>query len=91
MSKHIVFIFLVVNGLSFLVMGLDKTYAKKGLWRVPERALLMFAACGGSFGIYAGMRLFHHKTKHKVFKAFVPSAMAVQAIILIWIVRAKIF
>ena len=40
---------LIINAAGFLVMTIDKLYAKKNMWRVPERTLLGVAA--GALGI----------------------------------------
>ena len=55
--------------------------AKRGAWRIPERTLILLAAVGGSIGAYAGMRVFHHKTRHNKFKYGVPAIFIAQAAI----------
>lgn len=58
--------------IGFVLMGLDKAKAKKGAWRIPEKTLLGTALLGGGAGIWLGMEIFHHKTKHWYFKYGVP-------------------
>ena len=41
---------LFMNLLSFLLMGIDKHRARRGLQRISERTLLGTAALGGAFG-----------------------------------------
>lgn len=55
--------------LAFILYGVDKFKAKRGLWRIPERVLLGFALLGGAVGALVGMNLFRHKTKHWYFWA----------------------
>ena len=55
--------FLSMNFLAFLLCGLDKWKSIHHWWRVPERVLLVLSFLGGCFGMMAGMRLFHHKTR----------------------------
>lgn len=55
---------LLINILSLLVMFMDKQRAKRHKFRISERSLLSLALLGGSVGIFLGMLLFHHKTKH---------------------------
>lgn len=43
-------------------MGLDKSRAQHGEWRVPERTLFKISIVGGAFGVVAGSAAFHHKT-----------------------------
>ena len=63
---------LIINALSLLLMLADKIRAKKNAWRIPEAKLMSIALSGGCFGIYAGMVLFRHKTKHPKFSIGVP-------------------
>ena len=63
---------LAVNIATFFLYGIDKYKARKGQWRISEATLLLMAVIGGSIGAWAGMRLWHHKTKHKKFKYGIP-------------------
>ena len=63
---------LAVNITSFLLYGIDKYKAKKGRWRISEATLLLMAVIGGSIGAWVGMRIWHHKTMHKMFKYGIP-------------------
>ena len=53
---------IAVSLAAFLTYGYDKSIARSGRMRIPERALLLLAAAGGTIGAYLGMRFFHHKT-----------------------------
>lgn len=59
---------IAINVITFVVYGIDKIKAKEHWWRISEATLLLLAAFGGSLGAWAGMYVFHHKTKHKKFK-----------------------
>lgn len=72
---------LIINALGLLIMLADKEKAKKHLWRIPESTLLTVAALGGSIGCYAGMRLFHHKTRKPKFSVGIPVIFAVQVLV----------
>ena len=52
------------NLLAFALMGLDKRRARRGCWRISEKALFFFPVLGGSLGGMLGMYFFHHKTRH---------------------------
>ena len=54
---------------TLIVYGVDKARAKRGLWRISERALLTLSIAGGAIGGLAAMQLFRHKTKHLYFYA----------------------
>ena len=76
---------LTVNAAGFFSMLLDKLYAKKKLWRIPEATLLLIAAIGGSLGSLIGMYAVRHKTKHPKFTIGVPLILAVQMILILCI------
>jgi uncharacterized membrane protein YsdA (DUF1294 family) len=67
---------------TFILYGVDKGKAKKGRWRIPEKTLLLFAACFGGLGAFLGMKIFRHKTKHTSFKILVPTFMIIQFILI---------
>jgi uncharacterized membrane protein YsdA (DUF1294 family) len=60
-------------------MWLDKRSARLGAWRTPEKTLFLIACAGGGIGVWAGMYLFRHKTKHWQFVYGIPAIIAVQA------------
>ena len=60
-----------VNGLSFLIYGLDKLLALRHRRRVPEASLLTLGLLLGSVGAMFAMCLFHHKTDARAHPAFV--------------------
>ncbi|UPM52655.1 DUF1294 domain-containing protein [Gottfriedia acidiceleris] len=61
------FYLVIVNIVSFAIMGIDKSRAKRKAWRIPERILFLLAIIGGSIGSILGMYYFKHKTKHPTF------------------------
>lgn len=67
-----------VNVAAFAVMAADKSRARRGAWRVPERTLFLLALFFGSIGIWAGMYVFRHKTKHLKFVIGIPAIFLVQ-------------
>ena len=74
---------LLINLLSFVVMGMDKRFAQKGRRRIAEATLLFFAACFGAAGIWAGMQVFRHKTLKAKFTVLVPLLLILQLAIMI--------
>ncbi len=77
-----VYLFLM-NIIALALFGYDKRCARRGQWRVPENTLLASAAIGGSVGAWAGMNLFHHKTRKTRFRVVVVGSMVVQALLLL--------
>lgn len=63
---------LIISIIGFLLMGIDKSKAKRNAWRIPEKKLFMIAFLGGGAGVWLGMRVFHHKTLHLAFRYGVP-------------------
>ncbi len=76
---------IAVNLLSFALMGIDKRKARKGIRRIPEKALFLFAIIGGSIGSIAGMFVFRHKTKHLSFVLGLPAILLLQLILAFWL------
>lgn len=74
----------VVNLLAFSLFGQDKRRAQRGAWRISETALLLTAVLGGSLGALAGMRVFHHKTRHLKFTITVPVLLVLQTGLAVW-------
>ena len=74
-----------VNLAAFALMGLDKRRARRGAWRISEKALFLPAVLGGALGGLLGMRVFHHKTKHWYFRFGMPALLIVQIILAGWI------
>jgi uncharacterized membrane protein YsdA (DUF1294 family) len=76
---------LAVNVIAFILMGMDKSKAKKHAWRIPEKTLFGSAIIGGSIGAILGMRFFHHKTKHWYFVWGMPAILVVQILLAVFL------
>ena len=72
----------VMNLVSFALMGIDKLRARRGAWRISEKALFLTTACFGGLGGVLGMKVFHHKTQHWYFRVFFPVLLVLQIAIL---------
>ena len=83
---NILLIYLIdANIVTFVVFGIDKYKAKRGLWRIPEASLLTMAVIGGSIGAWLGTKVWHHKTLHKKFKYGIPLIIALQAALAVYL------
>ena len=68
MLPYLVGFIVILNGLLFILMGLDKKKAQQHKWRIPEKRLLLLGLIGGGFGGMLGMYVFRHKTREAKFK-----------------------
>ena len=62
MEKYIPFViyFAVISLVTAIVTAIDKYKAKKGSFRISEKALFVLALLGGSLSEYLTMRLIRH-------------------------------
>ncbi len=74
---------LIANIAAFALMGIDKSKARRHVWRISEKTLFMSAAVGGSIGAIAGMYFFRHKTKHWYFVIGMPAILVAQAAVIL--------
>ena len=85
-NQGITFAILIWNLLVFMIYGIDKSKAKRGAWRIPEKYLLSFAFLCGGFGAWLAGVTFHHKTRKWYFKTvwFLGIVITLVALYLIW-------
>lgn len=81
---------LVINIAGYGFMRSDKSRARHKKYRIPERQLFMTAIVGGSVGVYAGMHMLRHKTKHASFYIGIPAILIVQVIVLGYILGKRL-
>ncbi len=80
MVYKIVLIYLaVISAASIIVTAWDKFCAKRDMWRVPEKTLLIMSVLGGSVAMYVTMKVIRHKTKHNKFMIGIPVIIFLQA------------
>ena len=72
---------------TFFMYGIDKLKAKRSKWRISEAALLWMAVIGGSIGAWLGIKIWHHKTRHKKFKYGIPFILLIQIAIVLTMVH----
>ena len=75
-----------LSTVAFFVCLHDKRAAKRaGHRRVPEKTLFALAIAGGACGLWAGMYVFRHKTRHWYFVLFVPLIFIMQCALLAFV------
>jgi uncharacterized membrane protein YsdA (DUF1294 family) len=73
----------VINAITWLAFWADKERARQGLYRIPERTLLLLALAGGSpAAIHAQQRL-RHKTRKQPFASILVGIPVLQIAALI--------
>ena len=85
MQKGLLIYLIVMNLIGLAVMAMDKNKARHHAWRIPEKILFLVSILGGSVGTWAGMYLFHHKTKHWYFVVGMPLILAAQLAAGVWL------
>lgn len=70
----------LISIIGWVLPYIDKKRAGKGEWRIRERTLFIVALLGGSISMYASMKKYRHKTKHKRFMIGIPFIIALQII-----------
>ena len=81
--KAVIIYLAAINVITFIMFGADKARAVKGRWRISESALILAALLGGSIGALAGMRIFHHKTRHRKFTVGIPVILVLQIVFMV--------
>lgn len=78
----------IINLITFIVYGRDKSQARRREWRTPESTLFILAIAGGSLGALGAMLYFHHKTRKKNFKYGIPTILICQILLILILVRS---
>lgn len=79
--KYLLIYLIIINALGLYLMLADKQKAKKGYWRISEKALIITAILGGSLGCMFGMCLAHHKTTRSKFAIGLPVIFVLQMVV----------
>ena len=77
--------YLLINAVSFTVLGLDKLFAIRHRRRIPEATLLALALLFGAAGELLAMVVFRHKTLHKKFYLGLPLILILQIAAVIYL------
>ncbi len=84
MKEILLIAYVIINLWMFYMMYRDKKLAKTHKWRISEKTLILGALAFGGLGMFMGMRGFHHKTKHTLFRIVAPLAAIIQIAVLIY-------
>ncbi len=82
---------IVISCITFGLYGFDKSRARTGGWRVPEKYLHWLALLGGFPGGWIGRSVFRHKTQKGIFLFVLAVSTIIHAGIIYWLFRQCIF
>lgn len=85
MNSIIIYV-IIINVISFILMGWDKYCAIKNNWRISEKNLIGIALLGGGPGSLLGMITFRHKTKKKKFQILIPLSIIINIYLLLKVI-----
>ena len=79
----------LANMAAFAAMGWDKSCARHGERRIPERTLLTLALAGGGLGAALAQQVFRHKTRKQPFASALLAILIAQLVLaLFWLNQA---
>lgn len=78
---------IIVNLIGFAIMYIDKGRARKNQWRIQEKTIFLCGLIGGCIGVWLGMQICRHKTKHISFVVGIPAIFIVQIIIFYLLIK----
>ncbi|MEM7279502.1 MAG: DUF1294 domain-containing protein, partial [Pseudomonadota bacterium] len=77
--------YVVIGAASFAVYTIDKSAARRGGWRISERALHLLDLAGGWPGGLLAQQIFRHKTKKTTFRIAFWITVLVNSLALVWL------
>ncbi|MFM7591282.1 MAG: DUF1294 domain-containing protein [Isosphaeraceae bacterium] len=78
-------VYAAISLLAFIIYGWDKSSAKSGRWRTPEKTLHLLSLAGGWPGAMAGQQFFRHKTSKKSFQVVFWLTVVINIAFTIWV------
>ncbi|OEH91879.1 DUF1294 domain-containing protein [Bacillus solimangrovi] len=84
-------IIIAINFYAYLMVYLDKQYAKQAKRRIPEKKIWRLSLFGGAMGSYVAMKKHRHKTKHQSFMIGMPIIIVFHILIVSVLIYYDIF
>lgn len=85
--KWLVIWYVLASFAAFLAFAVDKSRARRGAWRTPERTLHAFSMVGGFAGAFAAMVFLRHKNRKPAFWFMTAAAACVHVALLVFLLR----
>lgn len=70
LPKTIIIIYITMSVIAFIAYGIDKSAARRGKWRTPEKTLQVIGLLCGWPGAVAAQKFFRHKSSKASFQMF---------------------
>ena len=90
MVKYLFIIYILMNLISFVLMGIDKRKAVRGTSRISERTLLLSGVLLGGIGLLLGALVWHHKTRKWKFRIGIPLTILLNILIMALLLSAAV-
>ena len=74
---------MAINLATLLLFWLDKRAARRQIWRIPEKALLLAALFGGTPGAKIAQHKLRHKTQKQPFRTLLNLIVVLQLCLLV--------
>ncbi|MFA7245041.1 MAG: DUF1294 domain-containing protein [Candidatus Magasanikbacteria bacterium] len=78
---------ILINIVTFITFGIDKSKSINNARRVSEKTLWIMSFLGGSLGAMLAMKMFRHKTKKLSFQAMMAVILVVQIFVIYLILK----
>ena len=86
LSAKLLGVLVLINLAAFLMFGLDKWFAIKGMRRISERSLFLVSLIGGSLAALLAMQIFRHKRAKRSFALAMSFIVVFQVAGLVWLI-----
>jgi uncharacterized membrane protein YsdA (DUF1294 family)/cold shock CspA family protein len=88
-SALIVGAYCVMSALTFITYAIDKSAAKNGRWRTPEKTLHIFALLGGWPGAFFAQNILRHKSIKNEFRRVFWATVFLNLVGIFWLYSEK--
>lgn len=87
MERIIAIYMALINIFAFGLCIYDKRAAIRKRYRISEKKLFGISIIGGALGMFAGMLIVRHKTRHWYFMVFIPLFILVHVALILYILH----
>lgn len=85
---EVLYLYITMSFITFFLYAIDKSKAKRNVWRIKENTLHLCALCGGWPGAAYAQILLRHKSSKRAFKVIYWCSVLLNLSLLIWCLLA---